>query len=159
MADTHQYRAVVRWTGNRGTGTSDYTAYARDHVITLAGKAPLLGSSDPKFRGDPTRYNPEELLVASLSACHMLWYLHLCAREGIVVEEYSDEADGEMKTGPDGAGRFILVTLRPSVSLSRGDPDRARALHEEAHRKCFIASSVNFPVRHEPTTRFREATE
>ena len=156
MSEAHHYRATVRWTGNRGPGTSGYTTYARDHLIEGAGKPPIPGSSDPQFRGDGHRYNPEELLVASLSACHMLWYLHLCSAAGLVVEEYSDEAEGEMETAADGSGRFRRVTLRPNVLFLGGSVDRATALHEEAHRKCFIASSVNFPVRCEPTTRVRD---
>jgi organic hydroperoxide reductase OsmC/OhrA len=156
VADSHQYRAAILWTGNHGSGTSDYRAYGREHRITFPGKTPLPGSSDSAFRGDPTRYNPEELLVASLSACHMLWYLHLCADAGIVVEEYSDQAEGRMEVGSDGAGRFTSVTLRPNVTIGRGPRDRAADLHEVAQRMCFIANSVNFPVRHEPTIRVRE---
>jgi organic hydroperoxide reductase OsmC/OhrA len=149
----HLYRANVRWIGNRGSGTSDYRAYTRDHLITFPGKPPLPGSSDPAYRGDSGRYNPEELLVASLSACHMLWYLHLCATDGIIVAEYTDDAEGTLETGPDGAGRFTEVVLHPAVTLARGDPTRATALHERAHELCFIANSVNFPVRHEPVVR------
>lgn len=153
----HLYHTNVRWTGNRGTGTSEYTAYGRDHVILAAGKPPVLGSSDPTFRGDGTRYNPEELLVASLSACHMLSYLHLCASAGVEVEEYTDDAEGVMETGPGGSGRFTLVTLHPAVSVRAGTAVEATALHEEAHRNCFIANSVNFPVRCEPSIRVRDA--
>ncbi|EQD30361.1 OsmC family protein [mine drainage metagenome] len=150
---THYYRAIVRWTGNRGTGTSAYREYGREHLIAFEGKPELPGSSDPNFRGDRSRYNPEELLVASLSACHMLWYLHLCAESDIVVEAYSDEANGTMETAPDGSGRFVLVTLHPTITIRRGSPDRARELHTRAHQMCFIANSVNFPVRCEPTVR------
>ncbi len=153
VAKSHHYRASVRWTGNRGTGTSDYRAYGREHTLTFEGKDPLPGSSDPTFRGDPTRYNPEELLLGSLSACHMLWYLHLCAVAGIVVESYRDEAEGVMETEPGGSGRFTRVTLHPTVTIQDGSPDRAADLHTEAHRRCFIANSVNFPVRFEPTIR------
>jgi organic hydroperoxide reductase OsmC/OhrA len=153
MTGLHPYRATVRWTGNRGTGTSDYRAYGRDHLLLFDGKPPLEGSSDPHFRGDAGRYNPEELLVASLAACHMLWYLHLCAVNGIVVEQYLDEAEGTLELAPDGGGRFVGVTLHPSVQIGRGALDRAAELHEEAHRKCFVANSMNFPVRHEATTR------
>lgn len=148
----HRYRAEVRWVGNRGTGTSEYRGYGRDHVINFPGKAPLPGSSDPEFRGDPARYNPEELLVSSLSACHMLWYLHLCANAGVDVQEYVDDADGVMETDPDGSGRFTLVTLRPRVTIRRGSAEQANALHDAAETMCFIANSVNFPVRHEPMT-------
>lgn len=148
----HRYEATVVWTGDNGVGTRDYTAYRRDHVIRLPGKPDLLGSSDPSFRGDPTRYNPDQLLVASLSACHMLWYLHLAAVGGVIVREYEDRADGTLVMDPDGGGRFAEAVLRPRVRIERGDLARAQALHEEAHRKCFVANSVNFPVRVEPTT-------
>ena len=148
----HSYAISVRWAGNRGTGTSDYTAYGREHEITAKGKATsIAGASDPAFRGDGRRYNPEELLVAALAACHMLWVLHLCARSGIAVTDYEDEAEGTMVMEADGGGRFREVTLHPRVVLA----DAARqgdltALHLEAHRLCFIAQSVNFPVRCEP---------
>ncbi|NNN17646.1 MAG: OsmC family protein [Thermoplasmata archaeon] len=149
----HSYRASIRWTGNHGTGTSAYRAYGREHLIAFEGKPELPGSSDPNFRGDGRRYNPEELLIASLSACHMLWYLHLCASSDIVVETYSDEANGTMETTPDGSGRFTLATLHPAVTIRSGSPDRARELHTRAHEMCFVANSVNFPVRCEPTVR------
>lgn len=149
---THSYAIAVRWTGNRGTGTSDYTAYGRDHEITAKGKATsIAGASDPAFRGDGRRYNPEELLVAALAACHMLWVLHLCARSGIAVNDYEDEAEGTMVTEADGGGRFQEVRLHPRVVIA--EPARQgdlAALHHEAHRLCFIAQSVNFPVHCEP---------
>lgn len=150
----HGYRVRVVWTGDLGTGTSGYRAYSREHEITVEGKPVLPGSSDPAFRGDPSRYNPEELLVASLSACHMLWYLHLCADAGIVVTGYLDRADGTLAEDPDGGGRFTEVFLRPEVTI-RGEADRALAvaLHERAHERCFTARSVNFPVRCEPRVR------
>lgn len=148
-AHHHEYRTVVTWTGNLGTGTSGYRAYSRDHEVTIEGKsAPIAGSSDPAFRGDATRYNPEELLVASLSSCHMLWLLHLCAEAGIVVTEYRDEATGVMATGPGGSGRFTEVTLRPRLVITAADRlDDVAALSAKAHDLCFIANSVNFPVR------------
>ena len=147
---SHTYNVAVTWTGDRGEGTKSYTGYSRDHEITAAGKPVVLGSSDPHFRGDAARYNPEELLVASLSACHLLWYLHLCASHGIVVVEYRDEARGEMAE-ESGAGRFTAVVLRPRVKVAEGsDRQKAMVLHEEAHRLCFIANSVNFPVSCEP---------
>ncbi len=146
----HHYEATVTWTGNLGSGTSGYKAYSRDHDIAVPGRPVLAGSSDPAFRGDPTRHNPEDLLVASLSSCHMLWYLHLCAGAGIQVTAYSDPATGTMVEETSGGGRFTEVVLRPHVTLARGsDAARAEALHHEAHRNCFIANSVNFPVRHE----------
>jgi organic hydroperoxide reductase OsmC/OhrA len=147
---THQYAVTVTWTGNTGTGTSGYRDYQRHHEISAGQKASIPGSSDPAFRGDPTRWNPEELLVASLSACHKLWYLHLCAEAGIVVTAYVDHAEGVMEETADGSGRFESVTLRPRVTVGSGsDLAKARALHDTAHEKCFIANSVNFPVHHE----------
>jgi organic hydroperoxide reductase OsmC/OhrA len=153
VACEHRYQLTITWTGNRGTGTSSYRAYGRDHEISAEGKsATLQGSSDPAFQGDPSRYNPEELLVASLSACHMLWFLHLCSDAGIVVTSYRDSATGEMAQHADGAGEFTKVTLHPRVTIA--DPSRAAdttALHAKAHHLCYIARSVNFPVEHEPT--------
>lgn len=144
----HTYRMEVEWTGNDGDGTRSYTGYRRDHRISAPGKAAIDGSSDPAFRGDPSRYNPEELLVASLSACHMLWYLHLASARGVSVLDYRDEARGVMAEQADGAGEFVEVTLAPVVRVRAGD-DRALALalHEEAHRFCFIARSVKFEVK------------
>ncbi|HTW73883.1 MAG TPA: OsmC family protein [Steroidobacteraceae bacterium] len=147
----HDYRVRLRWTGNRGSGTSSYRAYARDHEIDVAGKPPIPGSSDPAFRGDASRYNPEELLVAALSACHMLWYLHLCAAAAISVLEYRDEATGTVLEETDGGGRFREVTLHPVIRLAAGaDVQRALQLHERAHALCFIARSVSFPVSCQP---------
>ena len=153
MADgkLHAYSVSLRWTGNQGTGTSGYRAYSRDHELSAGSKPAIPGSSDPNFRGDPARWNPEELLVASLCACHQLWYLHLCSANGIVVLAYEDNASGEMQEEADGAGQFVSVTLRPRVTIKPGgDAELAKRLHHDASEKCFIARSVNFPVRHEP---------
>jgi organic hydroperoxide reductase OsmC/OhrA len=150
-AGTHTYATQLVWTGNRGEGTSSYRAYDRAHEISVAGKPVLPGSSDPHFRGDASRYNPEELLVASLSACHMLWVLHLCADAGIRVERYTDEATGTMQLTPDGGGCFTEVVLHPVVHAAGVDEARMDAIHDAAHARCFIASSVNFPVRCEAT--------
>jgi len=147
VAKQHQYAVNILWTGNEGTGTRSYASYRRDHEIIVAGKPPIQGSSDPAFRGDRARYNPEELLVASLSSCHMLWYLHLCAINGIVVLEYRDEAGGTLQEESDGGGAFVRVVLKPRVTLAKGgNRDQALALHEKAHHLCFIARSVAFPV-------------
>lgn len=147
----HHYRVRVTWTGNFGVGTRGYREYGRDHEISAPGKAPIAGSSDPGFRGDATRWNPEELLVASISACHKLWYLHLCSAGGVVVEGYDDQAEGVMVEEPDGGGRFVAVVLKPRVTLAPGgDVERAARLHHDAHEKCFVANSVNFPVTVEP---------
>lgn len=147
----HEYKVSVVWKGNLGTGTSGYRAYSRDHVISAEGKPDIPGSSDPAFRGDKTRWNPEDMFLASLSACHKLWYLHFCAVSGVVVIEYEDNAEGIMEMDGEGNGRFTDVVLKPRVTIKAGTyPDIARELHEDAHEKCFIANSVNFPVRCEP---------
>lgn len=146
----HNYDVKVVWTGNRGQGTTSYTSYDRNHDISRAGKPVLPGSSDPTFRGDASRYNPEELLVASLSSCHMLWYLHLCAVNGVVITNYEDNATGVMSDNGDG-GEFVEVTLHPRVTItSASDEKKARELHHSAHQRCYIANSVKFPVRNEP---------
>ncbi len=147
----HNYTTRITWTGNDGDGTKSYRAYRRDHLIACEGKPEIPASSDPHFRGDPARYNPEELLVASLSSCHMLWYLHLCAVNGVVVTDYCDEAHGTMSERENGAGEFTRVVLRPRVTISEGDREKAIALHHQAHEYCFIANSVKFPVECEPT--------
>jgi organic hydroperoxide reductase OsmC/OhrA len=148
---THSYLTQIVWTGNRGSGTSAYRAYDRAHEIRSAGKPPLLCSSEPSFLGDRSRYNPEELLVASLSACHMLWYLHLAADNGIVVVDYRDDATGTMVETREGGGKFTEVTLHPVVTVQgRVDEELAARLHDRAHELCYIASSVAFPVGCEP---------
>jgi organic hydroperoxide reductase OsmC/OhrA len=146
----HHYLVKTEWTGNRGSGTLDYRAYTRDHTISAAGKSETIsGSSDPAFRGDNKRYNPEELFVSSLSACHMLWYLHLASVNGITVLEYVDNAEGTMAEDADGTGRFSSVTLQPRIVIAQADKvARARELHQEAGAKCFLANSVNLKIGH-----------
>jgi organic hydroperoxide reductase OsmC/OhrA len=151
MSKAHLYKATITWTGNKGTGTSEYRAYDRDHVISAAGKPEIPGSADPAFRGNKTRYNPEDTLVASVSACHMLWYLHLCADNKIVVEKYVDYAEGSMIENEDGSGQFKEITLRPVITVQKpAMREKAISLHHEANKMCFIARSVNFPIHHEP---------
>ena len=150
----HSYEVHVKWTGNDGEGTKTYRGYRRDHTISVEGKPEIPGSSDPAFRGDRSRYNPEELLLAALSSCHMLAYLHLCAVNKISVVDYQDAALGEMRENPDGSGEFVRVTLRPVVTIEpRNDRSKAAELHHRAHELCFIARSVNFPVEVEPEIR------
>jgi organic hydroperoxide reductase OsmC/OhrA len=150
MGREHRYHVSVEWTGNTGTGTTGYRDYGRNHQVTAEGKSAIAGSADAAFRGDKLRWNPEELLVAALSACHQLAYLHLCAVAGVVVLAYEDRAEGTMRETLDDAGEFVRVVLRPKVTIAQGsDAATAHALHSEAHAKCFIASSVNFPVEHE----------
>ena len=143
----------MTWTGNTGTGTAQYRGYERSHEYSVPGKPVIPGSSDPEFRGDAARYNPEELLVMSLSSCHMLWYLHLCAEAKVVVVAYDDHAVGTMVETADTGGHFTEVVLTPSVTLQPGsDVAVAESLHARAHHLCFVANSVNFPVRCEPRT-------
>jgi organic hydroperoxide reductase OsmC/OhrA len=152
MPRTHEYTAEVRWTGNRGTGTSGYRDYDRAHDISAGAKPPIPGSSDPAFRGDPARWNPEELLVASLAQCHMLWFLHLAALAKVVVTDYVDRPEGTMLEQDDGAGQFTRVVLKPRVTVAEPSMrDRVEELHDQAHAKCYVARSVNFPVLHEPS--------
>lgn len=149
MKNKHHYRLAVQWTGNKGSGTSGYAAYERSHIISAKNKPDILTSSDPAFRGDLTRYNPEELLLASLSSCHMLWFLHLCAENGIVVTAYTDQPEGSLVMQENGSGQFAGVTLHPLVAVAAQNMlSKLDALHEKAHQYCFIANSVNFPVKH-----------
>lgn len=151
MAHQHHYALTVEWTGNQGTGTDHYRSYSRDHLIRVPGKVDLLGSADPTFRGDPARHNPEELLVAALSACHLMSYLHVCAVNGVVVTGYTDNATGSMDTFSDGSGHLTEVVLHPEVTVRDASMvDKAQELHRQANKLCFIANSVNFPVRHAP---------
>ncbi len=148
----HSYTVTVTWTGDRGQGTRGYRGYDRTHRIDANGKPSLTGSADPAFLGDAGLWNPEELLVAALAACHKLWYLHLCADAGVVVTAYRDRATGEMQETPETGGAFTEVVLRPHVQVAACDQvAEAERLHAEAARRCFIANSVNFPVRHEPS--------
>lgn len=154
MAKEHHYVLTTKWTGNKGEGTSNYRSYDRDHVLAADNKPDIPGSSDPSFRGDKTRYNPEELLVASLSSCHMLWYLHLCSEAGVVVVDYTDRATGTMVETADGGGHFSNVTLYPNVVVADVTMiAKANELHHQANKLCFIANSCNFPVHHVPSCR------
>jgi organic hydroperoxide reductase OsmC/OhrA len=152
MGKEHTYRASVSWTGNTGTGTSAYRAYERCHRIHAEGKSDIAGSSDPIFRGDSSCWSPEDLLVAGLSGCHQLWYLHLCADAGVVVTAYEDDASGVMVENADGSGQFVRVLLQPRVTITDASKrELALKLHEAAHEKCFLARSMNFPVEVRPT--------
>ena len=147
----HEYAVRVTWTGNTGDGTTHYRSYRRDHTVTTEGPPPLLGSADPTFRGDASRWNPEQLLLAALSQCHLMSYLHACVQVGVVVTAYVDDAEGRMQVDRDGSGRFTEVVLRPRVTVTEpGMVPAATAAHRRANELCFIANSVSFPVRHEP---------
>lgn len=152
----HQYQSTLNWTGNTGKGTADYRSYEREFIIQIEGKPDLLGSSDPSFRGDKNRYNPEELFLASISSCHMLWYLHLCSDNDITVVEYQDRADAEMTEELGGAGHFESVTLKPEVTILEPEKEKlAINLHQKANNMCFIANSCNFEIRHKPSIEIR----
>lgn len=152
MKKEHHYNTTITWTGNNGTGTSGYADYGRNHTLSIEGKADIMCSSDPYFRGDASRINPEEMLLSALSSCHMLWYLHFCADNGIIVTAYSDNAKGTMAEKNEGGGHFTEVTLYPHVTITDASKiELANALHHKANEKCFIANSCNFPVNHAPT--------
>jgi len=146
----HNYQIQTIWTGNQGKGTLDYKAYNRSHTISAKDKySEILSSSDPSFRGDKTRYNPEELFLSSISSCHMLWYLHLCSTHNITVIDYSDNATGTMQESKNGSGQFTEVTLHPIATILEEEHiEKAKELHNEANKMCFIANSVNFKIRH-----------
>lgn len=151
MGKQHNYATTITWTGNKGEGTNDYRNYERSHTLSIEGKQDILCSSDTPFRGDGSKHNPEDMLLASLSSCHMLWYLHLCADAGVIVTDYVDQATGTMEELATGGGHFTEVVLHPVVTIKDAAMiEKANALHDKAHEKCFIANSCNFPVRHEP---------
>ena len=150
----HHYRATITWTGNKGTGTDHYKNYERSHNIIIENKAIIEGSSDPAFRGDNSLHHPEDMLLSSLSSCHMLWYLHFCSVNNVIVINYNDTAEGIMQEENDGKGRFTEVTLHPHVTVQNQDMvELAIALHKKASEYCFIANSVNFPVIHKPIVK------
>lgn len=153
MQNDHNYTVHIEWQGNRGTGTSGYRAYGREHEVRAEGKPPIAGSADRTFHGDRERWNPEEMLLSSLSQCHMLSYLHVAVRHGVTVLDYSDDASGAMQTDDFGGGHFIGATLRPRVTIAdAAQIALANSLHAEASKLCFIANSVNFPVEHQAQT-------
>ena len=150
----HHYKTQLDWTGNLGEGTKSYSSYKRAHQGSAPSKSIIELSSDPSFKGDPSKHNPEELLVISLSSCHMLWYLHLCSVNKITVVAYEDAAEGVMEEGSDGAGKFNEVTLKPTVTILESEKVKlAESLHEQANKMCFIANSCNFPVLHQAEIR------
>ena len=147
----HSYTSHIQWTGNRGAGTTGYRAYDRTWNIAVPGKPVVACSNDPLLGGDPTKMNPEDLMLSALSACHMLWYLHYASDAGIVVTGYEDSPEGEGEVGPGGAGRFLSAVLRPRVTVAAGtDLIAAEAIHHRIHTVCFVARSVNFPVSYAP---------
>jgi organic hydroperoxide reductase OsmC/OhrA len=157
MSRQHTYKLIVKWTGNNGTGTSSYKEFERSHSILIENKVEILGSSDPAFRGDKTKHNPEDLLIASVSSCHMLWYLHLCAVAGVIVTDYIDNATGIMTETSNGGGKFTEITLHPTVTITNSSmTEKANELHQKANELCFVANSLNFPVHHKPTCEVKD---
>jgi organic hydroperoxide reductase OsmC/OhrA len=148
MVKEHFYTLEIKWTGNKGEGTSHYKSYDRNHIIEAVDKDTIQASSDPAFLGDKTKYNPEELLLASLSSCHMLWFLHLCADNGVIIIDYTDNPKGILIESEDGSGKFKEVILHPKVIVANGSMiEKVNELHHKAQDFCFIANSVNFTVR------------
>ena len=157
MSGQHNYKLTVKWTGNNGKGTSSYREFERSHSILVEKKVEILGSSDPAFRGDKTKHNPEDLLIASVSSCHMLWYLHLCALAGVIVTDYIDNATGIMIETSNGGGKFTEITLHPTVTITNSSMiEKANELHKKANELCFVANSLNFPVHHKPTCEVKD---
>lgn len=151
MSKEHHYSTTTQWTGNKGTGTSHYRNYDRSYTISIENKTIIEGSSDPAFRGDKTKHNPEDLFLSSLSSCHMLWYLHFCSEAGIIVTNYIDHATGIMSETANGSGHFTEVVLHPTVTVTEESMiEKAIELHQKANEFCFIANSVNFPIKHAP---------
>jgi len=151
----HKYKAQIAWTGAGTDGTKNYKSYMRDYNINMPGKLAIAGSSDPAFRGDPARHNPEDMLLASVSSCHMLWYLHICSVSGVAVTSYVDDAVGIMEEDASGKGRFTQITLQPTIKITpASDMEKAQKAHKKANEMCFIANSLNCPVEHEATIEF-----
>jgi organic hydroperoxide reductase OsmC/OhrA len=149
MRKQHHYTSTIYWTGNTGNGTRNYTAYERSHTVSIPGKKDIDASSDPAFRGDSSKHNPEDLLVGAVSGCHMLWYLHLCSVNGIVVTDYQDNATGVLEENEDGGGQFTSITLNPVVVITNESMvEKAKELHHQANQLCFIARSLNFKISH-----------
>lgn len=154
MMREHLYKVGIKWTGNKGTGTDAYSTYERSHEIIVENKPVISASSDPAFLGDKTKHNPEDLLLASLSSCHMLWYLHLCSVSGVIVLDYTDNATGILTETSNGSGHFREVTLNPVVTVQAASMiEKANELHKKANELCYIANSVNFPVHHTPMAK------
>lgn len=151
MNTQHNYKLAVKWTGNQGSGTSNYKEFERSYAIQIENKAVIHGSSDPEFRGDRTKHNPEELLLAAVSSCHMLWYLHLCSEAKIVVVDYIDNATAILQETENGNGKFTSITLNPIVTVTeKAMIEQATKLHKKANEFCFVSNSLNFKVDHQP---------
>ena len=159
MGNKHLFAITSRWTGNTGQGTSAYRSYERSVTISVKNKADIFGSSGTSFNSDKTKHNPEDLFVSAISSCHLLWYLHLCSENGVVVLDYVDNATGTMEETADGGGKFTEVTLHPTITLSSQSMiQKATELHMDANRLCYIANSCNFPIHHQPIFLVHDTT-
>lgn len=155
----HHYNATITWTGNKGKGTADLKSYERDHTIVVDGKPAIPGTSEVSVKANKVRYNPEELLLSAVSACHMLWYLFLCADNGIVVTAYVDKSSGTMENTADGGGRFTGITLQPVITIAgKMNVEKLADLHHRANKLCYIANSCNFPIHHKPIYHTQSGT-
>ncbi len=154
----HEFNTQIEWTGNTGLGTETYESYERDYTLSSEGKEQILCSSAAGFRGDTNKYNPEDLFIASLSSCHMLWYLHLCADNGIKVLSYIDATEAKLAVFLNGKGFFQSITLSPKVVVENPEHiQKAIALHQKANKMCFLANSLHFPIKHNPTVTAPDA--
>ncbi|VXB19813.1 MULTISPECIES: OsmC family protein [Chryseobacterium] len=152
----HQYKSKIKWTGNTGESTKNYRSYERSYIISVDGKAEIKGSSDPAFLGNPDLHNPEDLLLASVSSCHLLWYLHFCSVNKILILEYLDFAEGTMIESENGSGKFTEIILKPKILVTEKDMvEKAIELHQKANEYCFIANSLNFEVKHQPEINYK----
>lgn len=152
----HHYKSKIEWTGNTGESTKNYRSYKRNYTISVEGKAEINGSSDPAFLGNPSLHNPEDLLLASVSSCHLLWYLHFCSVNKILVLEYVDFVEGIMVEEENGSGKFTEITLRPQIIVAEKEMiEKALELHQKANEYCFIANSMNFEVKHKPEITYK----
>jgi organic hydroperoxide reductase OsmC/OhrA len=152
----HHYKSKIEWTGNTGESTKSYRSYERNYTVSVDGKAEIKGSSDPAFLGNPELHNPEDLLLASVSSCHLLWYLHFCSTHKILVLEYVDFAEGTMIESENGSGKFTEIILKPKILVEKKDMlEKAIQLHQKANEYCFIANSLNFKVKHEPEITYK----
>src|SRR5690625_6535368 len=137
MGSLQTYSVIVDWHGAGDRGTESYTSYGRDHVVRIEGKPPLPGSSDLAFRGDADRYSPEDLFVAALAQCHMLWFLHKAAMAGVAVTGYTDRATGTMRVAVAGAGQVTEVVLHPKGEAAEPGAEAGGAdPHQQATDHC-----------------------
>ncbi|REC55529.1 OsmC family peroxiredoxin [Chryseobacterium piscium] len=152
----HQYKSKIKWTGNTSESTQNYRSYERSYTISVDGKAEIKGSSDPAFLGNPELHNPEDLLLASVSSCHLLWYLHFCSVNKILVLEYIDFVEGTMIESENGSGKFTEIILKPKILVAEKEMiEKAIELHHKANEYCFIANSLNFEVKHQPEINYK----